>query len=84
MEKKQIKISLGTLIIGIIAIILVVVIIVMGMYIANEKNKAQQQNQQTPISMSGKEYVEQQPTHSNQILSDTKSESNTSKVTRNY
>lgn len=47
MGKKEIKISFGTFIAGIIAIILVVVIIIMGMYIANQNKKTGE----NPISM---------------------------------
>ena len=40
-EKKEIKISLTTFIVGIIAIVLLILVIVMGMYIATGNNKGQ-------------------------------------------
>ena len=51
MEKKQVKMSLGTFIVGIIAIILVVAVVIMGIQISNQ-NKALEESQ---IAMENKE-----------------------------
>lgn len=45
-EKKEIKISLTTFIVGIIAIVLLVLVIVMGMYIATQSKEPHKQESQ--------------------------------------
>ena len=49
-EKKEIKISLTTFIVGIIAIVLLILAIVMGMYIATQnKGKSETENNQLKL-----------------------------------
>ena len=72
MEKKQVKISLGTFIVGIIAIILVVAVVIMGIQISNQ-NKALEESQ---IAMANKEKELQQDKISKNNESATSSNTN--------
>ena len=80
MEKKQIKLSLGTFIFGIIAIILAVVVVIMGIHIANQ-NKTLEESR---IAMENRQDVPQ-PNQSlqNDIATTTKFEDKTTTILNN-